>query len=335
MDVRYDRLILSMNDAELEQFCRAWVEKKSGYFEVKRYAGSGDLGRDVVGFLTDKRHDGEWDNYQCKQYRSGVVVTQGLLAIGKILYWAWKGEFTAPRKFYFVAPRRLARKLEGYVDKPGDLKKALLHSWDSACAKSITSKETIALDASLRAFIDTFDFKNVHAIDIDDMMADPAVKPLLIEKFGADPGAYPPAVVPFDIESGEMGYVQELVDAYGERAKSPFKDAEEVLGHPEHGPDFRRQRDRYFEADAFQKFYRDNTSGSVIAGFRRDIHYGVVDRWNEPAPDTLARVQAVMKQAGTITPAGPLAKYGHVPVKQGMCHHFVNDGEMSWTGKKP
>jgi len=132
-----------------------------------------------------------------------------------------------------------------------------------------------------------------------------------------------------------MGYVQELIDAYGERAKSPFKDTTEVLGHAEHGPDFRRQRDRYFEADAFQKFYRDNTSASVIAGFRKDIHYGVVDHWKEPAPDTLARVEAVMKHAGTITPAGPLAKYAHVPVKQGICHHFVNDGEMSWAVKKP
>jgi hypothetical protein len=335
MDVRYDRLILSMIDAELEQFCRAWVEKKSGYFEVKRYAGSGDLGRDVVGFLTNKRHDADWDNYQCKQYRSGVAVGQGLLAVGKILYWAWKGEFTLPRKFFFVAPRRLARKLEGYVDKPTEMKKALLDGWDTTCAKQITAKQIIALDTSLRAFIEAFDFTSVHSIDIDDMMADPAVKPLLIGKFGADPGAYPPAVVPNDIESGEMRYIMELVDAYGEREKSPFKDNAEVLAHAEHGIDLRRHRDRYFEADAFQKFYRDNTSMSLIANFRKDIHYGVIDDWNQATADTLARVQNVMKQAGAITPAGPLAKYAHVPVKQGMCHHFVNDGELSWKVKKP
>lgn len=335
MDIRYDRLILSMDDAELEQFCRAWVEKKSGYFEVKRYAGTGDLGRDVVGFLTDQRHDGEWDNYQCKQYRSGVAQTQGILAIGKVLYWAWKGEFTAPMKFFFVAPKGLARKLDGLIDKPSDLKKALFDNWDAVCAKNITKKETIDLDAPLRGFIDAYDFKNVHAINIDDMMADAAVKPLLIEKFGADPGTYPPTVVPVEVESGEMRYVQELVDAYGERTQLSFNDHAEVLAHAEHGPDLRRQRDRYFEADAFQKFYRDNTSASVIAGFRKDIHYGVVDRWNESASDTLARVESVMIHAGTVTPAGPLAKYAHVPVKQGMCHHFVNDGEMSWKGKKP
>ena len=166
-------------------------------------------------------------------------------------------------------------------------------------------------------------------------MADPAVKPLLIEKFGADPGTYPPAVVPVDVESAEMRYIGELVAAYVERAGMAFSDHHAVLADSEHGPDMRRQRDRYFEADAFQKFYRDNTSASVIAGFRKDVEFGVVDTWNTAAPDALARVEAVMKQAGTITPAGPLAKYAHVPVKQGMCHHFVNDGTLSWKGKKP
>jgi hypothetical protein len=177
-----------MDDRELEQFCRALVEKKSGYFEVKRHAGTGGLGRDVVGFLTDQRHDGEWDNYQCKQYRSGVAQTHGLLAIGKVFYWAWKGEFTAPRKFFFVAPKGLARKLDGLLDRPNELKKMLLDNWDTTCAKNITNKETIALCTSLRAFIEAYDFKNVHSINIDQLMADSAVKPLLIEKFGADPG---------------------------------------------------------------------------------------------------------------------------------------------------
>jgi hypothetical protein len=335
MEVRYDRLILSMDDAELEQFCRHWVEKKSGYFEVKRFAGTGDLGRDVAGFLTDQRHDGEWDNYQCKQYRSGVAKSQGLLAIGKVLYWAWKGEFTAPRKFFFVAPKGLARLFDGLVDKPAALKKALLEEWNSVCANAITKKVTIPLDSSLRAFIEAYEFKSVHSIDIDGVMADPAVKPLLIEKFGADPGTYPPAVVPVDVESAELRYIGELVEAYVERAGTAFSDHQAVLADLEHGPDMRRQRDRYFEADAFQKFYRDNTSASVIAGFRKDVEFGVVDTWNTAAPDALARVEAVMKQAGTITPAGPLAKYAHASVKQGMCHHFVNDGALSWKGKKP
>lgn len=323
-----------MDADELERFCRDWVEKKSGYHEVRRFAGSGDKGRDVVGFLTDKRHDGAWDNYQCKQYLRGISLPEALLAIGKVLYWASQGEFTPPDHFYFVAPKALANKLEAIIDKPSELKAALIAQWDTVCSTSITKKVTITMNAEIKAVIDAFEFKNVRAITLDDMMADPAVKPLLIEKWGADPGKYPPATVPTDVQSTEMRYIDELVEAYGERAKAPFADHDAVLQHADHGPDLRRQRERYFEADAFQKFYRDNTTATVLSGFRKDIHFGVVDRWKAPAADTLARVEAVMDHAGTVTPAGPLAKYAHVPVKQGMCHHFVNDGELSWK-KKP
>jgi C-terminal domain 6 of the ABC-three component (ABC-3C) systems len=332
-DVRYDRLILLMDDHELEKFCRAWADKKSGYVEVKRYAGSGDMGRDVVGFLTDERHDGAWDNYQCKQYLRGVSRPQGLLAIGKVLYWASRGKFAVPRNFYFVAPKGLARKLELLIDKPSELKKALIDDWHSVCAKAITAKTVIPLDATLKGFIENYDFKNVRVVTIDDMMNDPAVKPLLIEKFGADPGKYPPATVPVDVQGIEMRYISELVSAYCERAKILFADHDAILADADHGPDFRRQRERFFEADAFQKFYRDNTSATVISSFRNDVRFGVVDRWNAPAADTLGRVEAVMERAGMVMPAGPLAKYAHVPVKQGMCHHFVNDGEMSWNKK--
>ena len=328
--VRYDRLILSMNADELEKFCRAWAERKGGYHEVKRFAGPGDMGRDVVGFLTGQRHDGPWDNYQCKQYLTAVNRSQGLLAIGKVLYWASQGEFTPPRHFYFVAPKGVARKLEGLIDKPAELKAALIADWDTVCATKITSKATVPLDAKVNAVIDAYNFANVHIIAIDDVMSDAAVKPLLIEKFGADPGKYPAAAVPADVQNLEMRYIEELVAAYGERAKEPFADHAAVLGDADHGPDLRRQRERFFEADAFQKFYRDNTSADVLSNFRRDVQLGVVDRWRAPAADTLARVEAVMAHASTVSCAGPLAKYGHVPVKQGLCHHFVNDGELSW-----
>ena len=41
-NIRYDRLILQMDDDELELFCRAWTDKKLGYTDVKRFAGPGD-----------------------------------------------------------------------------------------------------------------------------------------------------------------------------------------------------------------------------------------------------------------------------------------------------
>jgi ABC-3C protein len=92
----------------------------------------------------------------------------------------------------------------------------------------------------------------------------------------------------------------------------------------------RAHRERYFEADAFQKFYRDNTSAAVIKTFWNEIHFGIRDKLKAATSDTLARVEAVMSQAAIVSPAGPLAKYAYVPVKQGVCHHLVSDDEISW-----
>jgi hypothetical protein len=45
---RYDRLLLSLDDTELEEFVRQWVVRISQYVEVERFTGTGDMGRDVV-----------------------------------------------------------------------------------------------------------------------------------------------------------------------------------------------------------------------------------------------------------------------------------------------
>jgi hypothetical protein len=63
--VHIDRLILALTDDQLEAFVREWVGYKKAYVEVQRFTGPGDMGRDVVGYLTNHRHDGPWHNYQC------------------------------------------------------------------------------------------------------------------------------------------------------------------------------------------------------------------------------------------------------------------------------
>jgi hypothetical protein len=330
MAIKYDRLILIMDDTELEQFCRQWVDKRSGYVEVHRCAATGDKGRDVVGFLSLQRHEGPWDNFQCKQYRTPLDVTQGLRAVGKVLYWASRGEFTTPRRFYFVAPKGLNQKLAALIDKPGEFKKTLISKWEASCGKAIIKDQNLPLDQPLLDVINAFPFHEIHKITIDELMDDASIIPLLVEHWGADPGQYPAGIVPALVGEQELKYLRALVDAYSERENVIFADHEAVFAHNEHGPDLRAHRERYFEADAFQKFYRDNTSATIIKTFRNEIHFGIRDKLKAATSDTLARIEAVMSQAAIVSPAGPLAKYAYVPVKQGVCHHLVSDDEISW-----
>jgi hypothetical protein len=335
LKVKLDRLILQMDDAELEQFCRQWVERKAGdYVEVKRFGGAGDKGRDVVGFCSPARHAGGWDNYQCKQYRDKLGKGKGILALAKVLYWASQGHFTPPRRFIFVAPKGLNSTLLMLINQPEAFKAELIASWNLYCAKTIVQNKEIKLHGDVLDTVNDFDFTAISYVDVDDMLADPAEKPLLFELFGEDPGDFPKGTVPVDVQAHELVYMDALLGAYNDREGGLFSNHKEVFDHDEHGEDLRLHRTRFYEAEGFQKFYRDNTSPETIARFRDDIRLGIHDTLKKPAPDELERVEAAMSQAANLQPGGPLARYAYIPVKQGICHHLVNDGVIHWKKSK-
>jgi len=329
--MRHHRDVLALDDENLERFVRDWIGQKTAeYVEVQRFSGSGDLGRDVVGFKTSQRHEGPWDNSQCKQYGRGLQATSALLELGKILYHADQGEFTPPTNYVFVAPRGMSRDLEKLIFKPTELRDALIARWDSVCAKKIVRGQTLALRPSLRSLIESYDFSRVRRATVDDILADPDVRPVLRNWFDTDPGAPPRGIVPNDVDVREQPYLDQLIDAYGERVGSPFAGHEAVSDHDEFCPHLQEQRTRFFEADAFNRFYRDNTLEEDLAALQDELYHGVVGPYRGSHPDALARIEAVMAQAAAVTPAGMLARHARVPVKQGFCHHFANDGKFVW-----
>src|SRR3546814_3961183 len=109
------------------------------------------MGRDVVGFCAPQRHEGNWDNYQCKQYRGKVGTAEGILAVGKIFYWASQGHFTVPRTFYFVAPNGLNTNLLGLINRPSLFRKTMVDEWDKYCANKIVQKTAIPMSEGIRA----------------------------------------------------------------------------------------------------------------------------------------------------------------------------------------
>ena len=327
----FHRDILALDDEDLERFVRDWIARKtSSYVEVQRFSGAGDLGRDVVGFLTDRRHEGPWHNYQCKQYGRTLQTSSALLELGKILYHSDAGEFTPPTAFFFVAPRGMGRDLEKLIFNPSSLREALICRWNVVCAKKIVRGENIPLTGSLRALVDAFDFARVERMTVDDILGDEVAAPVLAKWFGADPGPAPRGIVPVAVDVREQPYLDQLIDAYGERAGSAFADHIAVAAHPQMGEHLQDQRKRFFEADAFNRFYRDNTLEEDLESLYDDVYHGVSGPYRGSHGDTLARIDAVMSQAAAVTPGGLLARHARVPVKQGFCHHFANDGKFVW-----
>lgn len=320
-----------MDDVELEQFVLDWVNaKKMGYVEVKRFSGAGDLGRDVVGFLSKERHEGDWHNYQCKQYAKTLPTDTALCEIGKILYYAFQGEFSVPTRYFFVAPRGVNRNLEKLIFKPSEFKSKLTSEWDQYCADKIIDGTKITLEPTLRQFVEAFDFSTISCLSLDDILNDPAATPILYKWFKADPGEAPKGNTPQNISSSELPYINQLVSAYSQREAKIFSSHTDIASYPEHNEHLSRQRERFYHADAFKRFYRDNTDQTVIEDFESEILDGVVEKCNAKFNDALERVDAVMSQAAQVKPSGILESHARVAVRQGICHHFANEGKLKW-----
>lgn len=327
----YDRQILSLKDDELERFVRDWVKRKSEtYVECAQFSGAGDLGRDVVGFLSKERHEGDWHNYQCKQYRKPLPTKDGILEIGKILYHAYHGNFTAPTKYFFIAPRGINRNLEKLIFNPSSFRENIVSEWNNYCADEIVANQHITLDEGLKAFVEDYDFSGITRVALDHILSDPHIKPVLTEWFGADPGPAPKGEVPSKIQDSELPYVGQLVDAYGERDGVKYTSFKEIQASTNHAQHLARQRERFHDAEAFKRFYRDNTEKEVLKMLENDIYHGVVDTCDAGHTDKLTCVNAVMKQAATVAVSGSLTHHTRVPVKQGFCHHFANENRLRW-----
>lgn len=329
----YSRHILALDDKGLERLVLGWAKVMTApkYHDSQRFAGAGDMGRDVVGFLTAQRHEGPWHNYQCKQLSTrNLQVGTALLDLAKVIHFSHCGEFALPTQFTFVAPRGLSRSLERLIFNPSLLKQTLIDSWDAHYAHKIEAGKTIALNAGLLAHLASFDFTCVDRRSLDDILADMAVRPILAQMFGADPGKPPDGTVPPAVDLVELRYAGELVAVYGERDNCVYGCHEDITGHPVHGQHFYEQRERFYAADAFSRFYRDNTLTQEMTDLREQMYHGVIEMHRATHQDSLARVNAVMGKAADVVPAGPLALHARVQVKQGIWHHFVNEERLSW-----
>jgi hypothetical protein len=67
-----------------------------------------------------------------------------------------------------------------------------------------------------------------------------------------------------------------------------------------------------------------------LVTFKDDLYHGVADIYSDTHKDGLERVTKVLSQAASVLPSGVLGRHARVPVKQGVCHHFANEGRLPW-----
>lgn len=331
MSLREGIEILKLEADELEELVKKWLaQEKATYVDFERYSGSYDRGLDAVGFLTNERHAGVWDNFQCKQLARSLGETEFLIEIGKVFYYSSIGEFTLPRRYIFVAPNGVSKNVRTYVGSPEKIRKILLDEWDKTVGNKIIQGKSIELTNELKGLISKYDFSKIEAWNNHKLIEQPNLRKVLHFHIDINPGKAPAGSVPNNIEIDERPYISQLIQIYSDDGGISYSSESEIYDHKMYGRHLVEQRRRYYDAEAFNRHFRDNIAEETLTQFTNDIYDGVFDEYFSLTGIT--RVTAVMKSAGALHVSGVFGKHNSAPgsVKQGVCHQLANIGRLPW-----
>ena len=321
--------------SQWEDFALEWAHSlKSRYSRVERCGGAGDLGRDVVAFVTADLQ-GPWHNYQCKHYNAPLQPNQIILELGKLCYYAHEGLFTPPEAYYFVAPQGVGNALSHLLRNPTGLRDRLVKEWPSKCAEKITDTKTVALEGGLRDFVMAFDFGIVDYVPPMDLLEQHATTRWYTARFGGGlPPRENPVVPPLAEEDFESVYISRLLEAYGDHLGSEV-DVEGLAEHDELHRHMLRSRERFFHAEALRNFSRDNLPPGQFDALQDEFFDGVIDNVEDFSHrDGYERVKTTTAIAQKLDPTNnALREVLGLRDKAGICHQLADDGRLRWVHK--
>lgn len=255
--------------------------------------------------------------------------SKAIIDIAKIIYYSHKGYFQAPRRSWFVAPRGVSTRLRDLLGAPSKLREYVLENWDHRCSSNVSEKEIIKLVGSLHTYAEQFDFAIFGWYTPDELLEDYKATAYWAERFG---GLLPPAkkgFVPPEIMPLESVYIRELLNAYEEKLGKVLKDHSCLDPDEELKKDLQRQRERFFDAEAFAHTYRDQTAPGTVEDFVEQLHYAVEPVVNAAHENGFECLCHTLRHA-TSVPVVSILK-AKPQVKQGVCHQLVNNSLLRWV----
>ncbi|MCF8168308.1 MAG: hypothetical protein K9K38_15270 [Rhodoferax sp.] len=326
--------LMTYSPDEWEVFVEEWVYYclAKNYLHVQRFARSGDMGIDVAGFVDAKRLEGIWDNYQCKHYDHAIRPGDVWVELGKVIWYSYSGEYTVPRRYYFVSPFGAGTSLGRLLANATRLREELIANWDKHVRDAISTKQAVHLDAVLRAYVDAFDFSIFDAKTALQLVDDHRTTPVHAARFGGGLKPRPASDKPPEtVSSVESRYVTQLLGAYGEHTGTPVTDPS-ALSPAKLKDHFRRQREAFYEAESLRVFARDSVPSGTFESLLDDIYNGIIDTHDASHADGYVKVCAVTKAArDTQITANALITCTNPKDRDGICHQLVNEERLRWT----
>lgn len=326
--------VRNLSPDEWEEFILEWASNLENiYVKVRRFGGSGDYGVDIAGFCTNKGFEDMWDNYQCKRYKVPLRPSDIWVELGKIIYYSHLNKYTPPRKHYFVGSLGVGTKLEKLLNKPTELREKLKENWSEHCKRKITSTKEIELSGKFLSYLNAFDFTIFSSKSHVELIEEHSHTIYHTVRFGGGLPARPnPETPPDTPTSSESRYIRQLLDAYEDHLGTPLDNIKALATHSVLESDFRRQRERFYYAEALRNFARDTVPPKTFDDLQDEVYHGVIDITDASHPNGYERMKATVAQASTVAlTANPLVSVTKSQDRQGICHQLANEERLKWV----
>jgi hypothetical protein len=330
------QIVSAYNEDQWEAFINEWIDGlKNSYKVVQRFSGSGDKGRDVVGFVESADFNKTWDSYQCKHYDRPLSPSNIWIELGKLIYYTMNGDFSVPRAYRFVAPRDVGPKLKDLLTKPNELRQGLLDNWAKDCESGITETKKILLDDNLRKHIEAFDFRIIGYSPLLEIVKQHMQTPFWTTRFKVEVPKRPQSPEPpSDVAAHEIGYVTKLLGAYADAHQTKITQVTHITTIPKFLNHLKRSRQWFFQAEALNRFSRDHYPIGAFDDLKKQILDGVIDTHERDFPHGFDRVCATTDRAADLMLGNnELVPHTAVGDKKGICHHLANEDKLHWLKK--
>lgn len=320
---------------EWEIFTAEWAfsqKEKFGFIKILKISGANDMGIDVAGFKDSQGYNGEWINFQCKHYKSSLTPTTAYLEIGKILWYSFKGDYIAPIKYYFIAPKGCGMSLSRILLDSDTILEKLKVAWDKNCRTKITTQAIIELEGKFLKYVESFDFSIFTFKNPEEMINDHQSSRYHVARFGGGLNRRPQVdEPPPNFQDSESKYIQKLFGVYEERIGVSIADYSNLQAHPKWDRHFKLHREYFYHSESLRNFARDNVPVGAFDDLKDEIFSGVIDVNYGDHLNKFGCLSAVLMQASNLNlVSNPLMSVVKVQDRNGICHQLANEDKLDW-----
>lgn len=134
-----------------------------------------------------------------------------------------------------------------------------------------------------------------------------------------------------EIESVTLPYINQLIKAYNSEGNESIEQIENI-NNSQYDSHFKRARRSFYMVEQLRMFSRDNLNINAYEDFQDEVYEYIINTVEKQYDNAFCRVIATEDKSIDIkTDFYPIeGKKCKTIEKKGVCHHLVNDKEISW-----